>query len=27
VRHVAEKAFSGTCIGVISGNQRNQECF
>lgn len=27
VRHVAEKTFSGTCIGVISGNQRNQECF
>ncbi|MNK93181.1 SAF domain protein [compost metagenome] len=27
VRRVAEKTFSGTCIGVISGNQHNQECF
>ncbi|WP_454763052.1 Flp pilus assembly protein CpaB [Cupriavidus campinensis] len=27
VRHVAAKAFAGTCIGVISGTQHNQECF
>lgn len=27
VRRVSEKRFAGTCIGVISGTQHNQECF